>query len=90
MPVTYLSGMDTCLTDAVMGVSWSDFGVRFYPHALKRFFKADAHGFTDQLPDIAHFGAAWLNGALQAAASKCKGRRLRLPSCTKTGRIQKR
>jgi AraC-like DNA-binding protein len=69
MPVTYLSGMDTQRTDAIMGVSWSHFGVSFYPHALKRFFKTDAHELTDQLPDIHHFGAEGLNGALLGAAS---------------------
>lgn len=69
MPITYLSGMDTQRTDAIMGVSWSHFGVSFYPHALKRFFKADAYELIDQLPDIAYFGATGLNGALLGAAS---------------------
>jgi AraC-like DNA-binding protein len=67
MPITYLSGMDTCRTDAVMGASWSHFGVSFYPHALKRFFKADAYELTDQLPDIQQFDADDLTSALQEA-----------------------
>lgn len=69
MPITYLSGMDTRRTDAVMDTSWSHFGVSFYPHALKRFFKTDAHELTDQVPDMQHFGADGFNGALMAAAS---------------------
>lgn len=69
MPITYLSGMDTRRTDAVMGTSWSHFGVSFYPHALKRFFKTDANELTDQLPDLQYYGAGELNGALLQAPS---------------------
>jgi AraC-like DNA-binding protein len=69
MPVTYLSGMDTCRTDAVMGLSWSHVGVSFYPHGLKRFFKIDAQELVNRLPDIQYVGEAGLSGALLAAGS---------------------
>lgn len=52
LPVCYLSGIDTKNTEAVMGGTFSHFGVSFYPHALNVFFKIDASELTNEMPDI--------------------------------------
>lgn len=69
LPQCYLSGIDTQKSDYLMGNSFSHFGVSFYPHALKRLFKIDAHELINQLPDINLFGAIDLDFQLQNAAS---------------------
>jgi AraC-like DNA-binding protein len=52
LPTCYLSGIDTKNTEAVMGGTFSHFGVSFYPHALRAFFQLDAHELIDEIPDI--------------------------------------
>ncbi len=52
MPVCYLSGIDTKDTLAVVGGSFSHFGVSFYPHALHAFFRIDACELINEMQDI--------------------------------------
>lgn len=52
MPVCYLSGIDTKDTVALVGGSFSHFGVSFYPHALNAFFRIGAHELINEMPDI--------------------------------------
>lgn len=52
MPLCYLSGIDTKDTLALVGGSFSHFGVSFYPHALNAFFRIGADELVNEMPDV--------------------------------------
>lgn len=69
MPVCYLSGIDTQSTDALMGSTFSHFGVSFYPHALTTFFGIAASALVNTMPDVQLFCKEQIGDKLQWATS---------------------
>lgn len=69
LPICYISGIDTKPTDALMGSSFSHFGVSFFPHALNAFFKVDAQELINEMPAIQLFCKAEIQHRLEIAKS---------------------